>query len=199
MLTAVPPRPWSGAWLIPLSAPWMLSPQLIISEQRLNGTAQPIPWYTGRGGGWASQDFVILAGSRGARGHPAANVPCRGPGAATALAPASARQRRADRTGREGFCHLLWEKKGKKDSFLVWRLPGDVSQVHIYCLLPVKLCFYASQSHHFDVVCLAWNDKWKQWRERKGVLVIKTLDLTWESRFQLHLRHQLWGDFWPIV
>lgn len=41
------------------------------------------------------------------------------------------------------------------DSFLEGRFRGDVSQVHIYCLLPVKLCFYASQSHHFDVVCLA--------------------------------------------
>lgn len=58
-----------------------------------------------------------------------------------------------------GFGMVLPSSKGKKkrkrDSFLVGRLPGDVSQVHIYCLLPVKLCFYASQSHHFDVVCLA--------------------------------------------
>lgn len=181
----------------------MLSPQLIISEQRLNGTAQPIPWYTGRGGGWASQDFVILAGSRGARCHPAATVPSRGPGAAAALAPRSARRGAAGSTRRErALPSSVGGKKkttGKKDFFLVWRFPGDVSRVHIYCLLPVKLCFYASQSHHFDVVCLAWNDKWKQWRERKGVLVIKTLDLTWESRFQLHLCHQLWGGFWPVI
>lgn len=95
-------------------------------------------WYPGRGGGRASQDFVILAGSGSARGRPAANAPGRGLAA-----------------GRGALCHLLGGKKGKRDSFLVGRFPGNVSQVHIYCLLPVKLCFYASQSHHFDVVCLA--------------------------------------------
>lgn len=122
----------------------MLSPQLIISAQRFHGTAQPIPGTLAEA---AAEPARTLSCWQGA-GELAA-IP-QGPG--TALRQA----KRCGRRGEErGLPPSLGNRKGERTLFLVWSFPRDVSQVHIYYLLPVKLCFYASQSHHFDVVCLA--------------------------------------------